>query len=83
MTSKMQDIYFPHHAQLSLYGIFPREKCHAIHGVQKFCLVYVNRDMDTNINSVCPCLQSTLGRVRVAFLMKHSITLAYGSMGPH
>lgn len=26
MTSEMQDIYVPHHAQLSLYGLFPREK---------------------------------------------------------
>lgn len=55
MTSTMQDIYFPSHAQLSLYSIFPREKCQALHGVQKLCSVYINRDVETNINKVSPC----------------------------
>lgn len=84
MTSKMQDIYFSRHTQLSLYGIFSSEICHALHGVQKPCLGYINREMETNINTVFPCLQSMLGRLRVALPMERFITLVLVlTIGPH
>lgn len=42
MTSKMQDIYFPRHAQLSLYGIFPRENVMLYMEVKS----HINKDME-------------------------------------